>query len=68
VRVMVNGRARDVTPGTTISQLIERTGADANGRGMAVAVNGEVVPRARWGTMEIDESDQVEVLGAAQGG
>jgi sulfur carrier protein len=38
------------------------------GRGIAVAVNGEVVPRSAWATTTVAAGDQVEVLTAAQGG
>lgn len=38
------------------------------GRGTAVVVNGEVVPRGEWGTTVLGEGDRVEVLRAAQGG
>ena len=38
------------------------------GRGVAVAVDGEVVPRARWGNTELREGANVEVVVAVQGG
>jgi sulfur carrier protein len=37
-------------------------------RGLAVAVNGEVVPRTGWPATVLREGDRVEVLSAAQGG
>ncbi|WP_025272180.1 sulfur carrier protein ThiS [Haloglycomyces albus] len=36
-------------------------------KGIAVAVNGEVVPKHRWGT-SLSPDDKVEVLTATQGG
>jgi sulfur carrier protein len=42
------------------------TGTSA--RGVAVAVNGEVVPRSAWETTGLHPGDRVEVLTAAQGG
>jgi len=38
------------------------------GRGVAVAVGAEVVPRSEWGARELAEGEHVEVLGAIQGG
>jgi sulfur carrier protein len=38
------------------------------GRGIAVARNGEVVPRSEWLATRLDPGDLVEVLTAAQGG
>ncbi|NUR69860.1 MAG: sulfur carrier protein ThiS [Hamadaea sp.] len=37
-------------------------------RGVAVAINGEVVPRGEWGTCPLADGDTVEILTAAQGG
>jgi len=37
-------------------------------RGLAVAVNGEVVPRSTWAERPVGDGDQVEILTVAQGG
>ena len=37
-------------------------------RGVAVAVQGEVVPRSEWVTLSLHHGDRVEVVGAIQGG
>ena len=37
-------------------------------RGVAVAVDGEVVPRARWESFALGADARVEVLTAMQGG
>ena len=42
--------------------------AGAAPRGIAVAVNGEVVPRSAWEATGLQPGDRVEVLTAAQGG
>jgi sulfur carrier protein len=66
--VLVNGQAREVGAGVTVGGLLAALGHDPSGAGIAVAVNGEVVPRGAWPTTALGERDQVEVLGAAQGG
>lgn len=66
--ISVNGDARDAVPGETVALLLERLGLDRSARGVAVAVDGEVVPRARWETAPLPEDARVEVLGAMQGG
>jgi sulfur carrier protein len=65
--VVVNGEAQ-VLEGTTttLDQLVERLGFER--RGLAVAVNGEVVPRSTWTQRRMAEADQVEILTIAQGG
>ena len=66
--MIVNGEPREVAAGTTVGALVVELGLPAQGRGVAVAVDGEVVPRAEWGTHELDRSARVEVLTAMQGG
>lgn len=43
-------------------------GAGGELRGVAVAVDGEVVPRSEWPSTALSEGRQVEVLQAVQGG
>jgi sulfur carrier protein len=68
VTVLINGQARDVAAAVTVSELLALLGHDPGGAGLAVAVNGEVVPRGAWPATALGERDRVEVLGAAQGG
>ncbi|HEY1177178.1 MAG TPA: sulfur carrier protein ThiS [Phytomonospora sp.] len=65
MNVTVNGRAREIAAESTVADVVRQTSAEA--RGIAVAVNGEVVPRADWSTA-LREADHVEVLVASQGG
>ena len=51
---------------STVAELVARM--DGDGRGVAVAVNREIVPRSRWGDHHLRDGDRVEVLRAAQGG
>jgi sulfur carrier protein len=45
------------------------SGLDLAGkRGVAAAVNGEVIPRAAWGSRILAERDRVFVIRATQGG
>lgn len=66
--VTVNGRPSQLATGASVADLLKRLGRDPRRPGAAVAVNGELVPRARWGARALVEGDRVEVLGAAQGG
>jgi sulfur carrier protein len=54
--------------GETVAGLLAALGHPAGGPGIAVAVNGEVVPRGTWSTTTLDDNDRIEVLGASQGG
>jgi len=65
---IVNGEARRLPDGMSVVALLVELGLPASGRGVAVAIDGEVVPRARWGTTEVADGARVEVLTAMQGG
>jgi sulfur carrier protein len=66
--IRLNGRDSDVPPGETVAELLARLDLSPEGRGVAVAVDGEVVPRDRWGSFALTEDARVEVLTAMQGG
>ena len=66
--IVLNGQdARAPAPQTLAAALAELD-VDRDARGVAVAVDGEVVPRARWQELELAEGARVEVLTAMQGG
>ena len=64
----VNGAPRPVEQGTTVADLIAELGHDPSGRGVAAALNGEVVPRSAWGSTAVADGDRVEILAAIGGG
>jgi sulfur carrier protein len=66
--IRVNGRDSDVAPGTTVGALLAQLDVPAEGRGIAVAVDAEVVPRAEWDSFTLSDDARVEVLTAVQGG
>lgn len=66
MRITVNGAPRDVEETATVAVLVETL--TPGPRGLAVAVNEEVVPRGRWSGTELRAGDRVELLGAARGG
>jgi sulfur carrier protein len=66
--IVLNGNSSDVRPGETVAAALERLGLTPDARGVAVAVDGDVVPRAAWGRFTLGEDASVEVLTAMQGG
>ena len=66
LRVVINGESHDIAAGTSVAQLIKSV-TDQD-KGIAVAVNGEVMPRREWPAMALADRDQVEVVTAVQGG
>ncbi len=65
--IKVNGALEDVRA-STVRALLEEKGVDADGRGVAVAVNGAIVPRSAWADTALRAQDAVEIVRAKQGG
>jgi sulfur carrier protein len=66
--VLVNGEQRSLEPGTTVADLVSSLGGPPDGRGVAVAIDTEVVPRSSWQETVLTPGARVEVLIAVQGG
>ncbi len=68
MRVHVNGLARELPEGTTVLDVLELLAVAPQARGVAVALDAEVVPRSAWGEQRLLDGAHVEVLVAIQGG
>ena len=66
--VELNGEPVELEPGARVSDAVARAGADGERRGVAVAVDGEVVPRSEWDATELADGQRIEVVRAVQGG
>jgi len=66
VIVVVNGEKVELAPEATVGAVLEQLKVRATG--VAVALNGEVVPRSAWHETLLRADDRVELLTAAQGG
>jgi sulfur carrier protein len=67
VRIELNGREVEVEAQATVADAVAASGARGL-RGVAVAVEGEVVPRSEWEATPLFEGQQIDVLQAVQGG
>jgi sulfur carrier protein len=65
--IRVNGEAEPLAASTLAALLAEKE-VDSGQRGIAVALNGAVVPRAQWGETALKGGDSVEIVRARQGG
>jgi sulfur carrier protein len=68
MKIELNGEPVELVAGTSVGDAIGEAGADPRRRGVAVAVDGEVVPRSAWEETELREGAKVEVVAAVQGG
>ncbi len=66
MKVTVNGTVAEVVDGMSVGDLVRARVDDR--RRVAVARNGEVVPRAEWDATPLAESDSLEVLAPQAGG
>ena len=66
IQIVLNGQDWELPTEATISEVLDGLGHGP--RGVAVAVNCEVVPRSAWVRTAVRDGDRVEVLKAAQGG
>lgn len=66
IRVVVNGREREVPDGSSVGDLLDALGLRRDG--VAVAVAGTVVPRSDHATHRLVPGARVEVLKAVGGG
>jgi len=67
LQVRVNGAAKQLRAPVRLAQLEELTSSTARD-GIAVAVNGRVVPRGQWNEQEVRDGDDIEIVRAVQGG
>ena len=65
--IRINGQDEPLQAATLAALLEEKT-VDVAQKGIAVALNGAVVPRASWPTTQLNAGDSVEIVRARQGG
>jgi sulfur carrier protein len=68
ISLHVNGSPREVPSGLTLASLLRHLGRDPQVPGIAVALAGRVVPRARWEETDVHDGADVEIVTAIQGG
>jgi sulfur carrier protein len=66
--ILLNGQRSDLRAGETVAAALAHLGLAVDARGVAVAVDGEVVGRSQWETFALREGARLEVLTAMQGG
>jgi sulfur carrier protein len=66
--VRLNGQPCELPDGSTVADAVAAAGSDAARRGVAVAVESDVVPRSSWDETMLEEGQRVEVLQPMQGG
>jgi sulfur carrier protein len=65
--IRINGESEPLVA-ATLAALLDEKAVDTSQRGIAVAINGAVVPRAAWPSTELRAGDSIEIVRARQGG
>ena len=66
--VTVNGERRQIPGQATVAEVLALLDVPPGARGVAVALDGEVVPRSAWDRTPVPGEGRLEVLAAIQGG
>lgn len=68
MKVQVNGEEREIEQGATVAVVLDAVGVGSTTKGVAVAVDGAVVPRSRWAFEPVPAGAAIEIVTATQGG
>jgi sulfur carrier protein len=68
MRIELNGKPAELPDGASVAEAVAVAGVDGEPRGVAVAVEGEVVPRGEWEATALRDGQAIEVVRAIQGG
>jgi len=67
IKIYLNDEVKEVPEASTLLQVLEEWKLSVR-KGIAVVLNGEVVPRAEWKDRILKEGDRIQVIAAFQGG
>jgi len=64
--IVVNGQPRDIAVATTLAALLQELAVPT--RGVAVEINGQIVPRAKHAERCLSTGDRLEIVSFVGGG
>lgn len=71
MNILCNGDRLSIATGATLEQVLSsylNTAGASPAKGMAVACNGEVIPRHQWSQRPLAEGDRLDLFSAVAGG
>ena len=68
MQLIVNGQEQSVDDASTLLDLLIEMNFNAEQKGIAVALNAEVIARAMWANTRLCNGDRVDIIHAVQGG
>lgn len=67
MEVRINNQAHQFARGTSLQALLSEFGF-TEAKGIAVAVNEEVMPKSSWQSYQLEANDTITIIRATQGG
>ncbi|WP_244299578.1 sulfur carrier protein ThiS [Aquimarina algiphila] len=64
--VNVNNQNQSISENSSISALLEQL--DIVAKGIAIAINNEIISKEKWNEIQVQKEDQVTIIKATQGG
>ena len=68
MRVLINGEGHELEAGASLEAAVASLPDALPDRGVAVALDGEVIPRSQWAATTVPEDARIELVVAVQGG
>lgn len=67
MKIYINNNPEELLQPHSVSEILEQLNL-AEARGIAVAINNQIVPKASWQAHLLQENDKLTVIRATQGG
>lgn len=67
MEVYINNILRDIAESSTLLELLHAENMSEK-KGIAVAINNEVIPRVSWEKQQLSAQDRITIIRATQGG
>lgn len=68
MKIKINGEEKAFNNELNLKELIEYELNSAEPKGVAVALNYNIVPKQRWNETKVKDNDEIEIVQAVQGG
>lgn len=67
IKVIVNGK-EIITSENDLLSLLKNLNIDIQRKGIAIAINGEIIPKPEWNKTKVKEGDKIEIVHIVFGG
>jgi sulfur carrier protein len=68
MKIKINGELKELKSKICLSELIQQHLNNKDPKGVAVAMNGKIIPKQQWRSTTLNDVDDIEIVHAVQGG